>query len=177
MTCGDRRIRGCAQVAAANGGSYIIRMRFLCDEMVVGLGRWLRAAGYDTSQPERGASDRLVVEQAIAEDRKILTRDGAIGARRLAAGRVFALRGDRLEEWAAQLTPALGVDWLRRPFSRCLSCNTELLPHPHEPPRLLGLGVDGALMHCPSCDKIYWRGGHTRRMHERLSRWRAGRFI
>ena len=153
-------------------------MRFLCDEMVVGLGRWLRAAGYDTSWPERGASDRRVVEQAITEDRKILTRDGAMGERRLAAGRIFALQGDRLEQWAAQLTPALGVDWLRRPFSRCLLCNVELLPHPRgAAPHPPAIHLDGTIMRCPCCDKLFWRGGHTRRMHERLSRWRDGRFL
>jgi Mut7-C RNAse domain len=41
--------------------------RFLCDEMLVGLGRWLRIAGYDTAIAERRRRDRDLVEQAIAE--------------------------------------------------------------------------------------------------------------
>src|SRR5512134_3148833 len=33
-------------------------LRFLCDEMLVGLGRWLRIAGCDTAIAERGRRDR-----------------------------------------------------------------------------------------------------------------------
>jgi hypothetical protein len=36
--------------------------RFLCDEMLVGLGRWLRIAGYDTAIAERG---RRIGSQAV----------------------------------------------------------------------------------------------------------------
>ena len=41
-------------------------VRFLCDEMLVGLGRWLRIAGYDTAIADRGRRDRDLVEQAHA---------------------------------------------------------------------------------------------------------------
>ena len=33
-------------------------LRFLCDEMLAGLGRWLRIAGYDTAIARRGRRDR-----------------------------------------------------------------------------------------------------------------------
>lgn len=151
---------------------------FLCDEMVAVLGRWLRAAGYDTFIPAPGASDRHIVERAVADGRTILTRDSAMGERRAAAGRILSLQGDDLEQWAAQVTQALAVDWLRHPFSRCLVCNLELRPHPDAaaavPPNVRAEA--GKIMHCPQCDKAYWRGSHTRRMHERLIRWHEGRF-
>ena len=41
-------------------------LRLLCDEMLAGLGRWLRLAGYDTEIAERGCRDRDILEQAHA---------------------------------------------------------------------------------------------------------------
>ncbi len=151
---------------------------FLCDEMVGGLGRWLRAAGYDTAMPPQGAGDEWLVACAATEGRTILTRDARIAERRLASGRVFRLHGDSLEGWAAQVAAGLGVDWRHRPFSRCLICNLPLRPHPlgpdAVPPR--SRGDAGPVMQCPRCRRAYWQGGHHRRMSERLSRWRAGDF-
>lgn len=50
-------------------------LRFLCDEMLAGLGRWLRIAGYDTAIASGGRRDRDLVKQAHAEQRILLTRD------------------------------------------------------------------------------------------------------
>ena len=50
-------------------------LRFLCDEMLTGLARWLRIAGYDTAIVVRGRRDRDLVEQANSENRILLTRD------------------------------------------------------------------------------------------------------
>ena len=44
-------------------------LRFLCDEMLAGLGRWLRIAGYDTAIASGGRRDRDLVKQAHAEQR------------------------------------------------------------------------------------------------------------
>jgi len=49
--------------------------RFLCDEMLAELARWLRIAGYDAAQAERGLADRQILDQAIAEGRLMLTRE------------------------------------------------------------------------------------------------------
>lgn len=171
-------LRDCEQMAESCAPPHIGPMKFLCDEMVGGLARWLRAAGYDTALPAPAESDRNLVERAAAQGRTILTRDGAMAERRLAAGRLFALDGDRVGDWAAQMTQALAIDWLAAPFSRCLLCNQPLAPHPLGtaalPERLRDL--DGPVMRCACCDKTYWRGGHVRRMEHRLRRWHAGDF-
>jgi uncharacterized protein len=49
--------------------------KFLCDHMLVRLGRWLRAAGYDTAIIEDALSDREILDRAIHEERLLLTRD------------------------------------------------------------------------------------------------------
>ena len=55
-------------------------LRFLCDEMLHGLGRWLRAAGYDTVIADGGLSDRAVAARCTDEHRVLLTKDRHLAA-------------------------------------------------------------------------------------------------
>ena len=54
--------------------------RLLCDEMWQGLGRWLRAAGYDTLIIDEGRSDQTLVDLAQRIKRVLLTRDRAMAS-------------------------------------------------------------------------------------------------
>lgn len=154
------------------------RTRFLCDEMVARLGRWLRAAGYDTVIAGSGADDTGLVDLAVTDDRIMLSRDSHLAQRRAAAGRLVLLTGQRVDDWAGQVTARCTVDWLAAPFSRCLVDNAVLEPHPRgwdaAPPSAHGL--PGSVMHCPICGRAYWPGSHARRMAARLERWQAGHF-
>lgn len=146
-------------------------MKFLCDEMLAGLGRWLRAAGYDTGLTDRGSRDRDILERAIAEDRILLTRDRHLLQFRGATGRVCVLGAEGIEPSARELKARFGLDWLHRPFSRCMVCNTALVDAGEDmwervPEAARSLG--GPLTRCPGCDRLYWHGSHTRRMRTRL---------
>lgn len=145
--------------------------RFLTDEMLSGLARWLRAAGYDTTQAPAGELDGALVALAAAEARLLLTRDRAILERRQATGVAVVLAGEGLDAWAAELA-GLGLDWRRAPFTRCLICNTALVDAPAAVP--LPAGAHPPVRWCPACRKPYWRGGHVRRMEARLIRWGGG---
>lgn len=144
--------------------------RLLCDEMLQRLCRWLRAAGYDTAQARFGAADREIISRAVAEDRLLLTRDREFLARREARSRVFYLTTDNLDAQAVLLRDALAIDWLHRPFSRCLLCNTEL---EHAPDSVRPPQVPQPLLRCPHCHRLYWEGTHVRRMRARLRVWRG----
>ncbi|UEM07864.1 Mut7-C RNAse domain-containing protein (plasmid) [Skermanella rosea] len=146
-------------------------MRFLCDEMLHGLGRWLRGAGYDTAIAETGGADGALLDLALSEGRKLLTRDRAILQRRRAAGVVVLVQGDTVHEQALNLGQRLGLDWLADPLSRCMVCNTELEP---APPTLAGLAPANIrasglpIRHCAGCDRLYWPGSHERRIRATL---------
>jgi uncharacterized protein with PIN domain len=147
-------------------------MRFLCDEMLAGLGRWLRAAGYDTTLADPGMNDRDLVEWARAEDRLLLTRDRRLIEIRGATDHAVVLLGNGIDACAAELSARLGLDWRHRPFSRCLVCNA-LLENAGEhlrsrlPERARAL--PGPLTVCPACGRLYWPGSHVRRMRRRLA--------
>lgn len=150
--------------------------RLLCDEMLHRLGRWLRAAGYDTVIAGNGTADGAILAQAQAEDRVLVTRDRALAARAGPAVRTFALDSDRLDEGARQLRDRLGIDWCRAPFTRCLVDNTPLRAaepseHARVPPG--AHAPDGTLTTCPACGRLYWPGGHVRRMLARLAEWQG----
>lgn len=136
--------------------------------MLQRLCRWLRAAGYDTALAELAAADRDVMQQAVAEQRLLLTRDRDFLERREADRHVFFFDSADLDVQAADLRRVVGIDWLHRPFSRCLLCNTPLqLTSPDEAPP----NVQGAVLRCPCCEKLYWEGAHVRRMRARLQGW------
>ena len=50
---------------------------FLCDAMLGGLARWLRAAGYD-AEFHYGIDDRQLLQHATAGGRMILSSDGPL---------------------------------------------------------------------------------------------------
>jgi uncharacterized protein len=155
-------------------GSMAEDLRFLCDEMLTGLGRWLRIAGYDTAIAERGRRDRDLVEQANAEKRILLTRDRRLVKIRTANDRTIVLECDGIDACARELVQRLSLDWNRDPLSRCTLCNVLLQVADHVlidslPPRIRTLG---STVHvCPRCGRLYWEGSHVRRIRRRLARF------
>jgi len=153
--------------------------RFLCDEMLAGIARWLRAAGYNTLSAEPGEDDARLLARAAAADALLLTRDRHILQHRAAAGRALLLEGGSLPEQARELRERLGIDWLHRPFSRCTVCNAPLADAPAEARNEVPPGARrrlDALWRCTGCGRLYWVGSHVARMRARLSAWQAGRF-
>jgi hypothetical protein len=151
-------------------------LRFLCDEMLVQLAHWLRAAGYDTLVAHHRAQDRSLVARAMIDGRILLTRDRKLGEIRDARDCAILLQGETIAAWVRELTPRLGIDWTLRPFSRCLVCNTVLEPAPdlaraRLPPAVLETVAE--INYCRQCDKLYWAGGHVRRMLRQLRAWRG----
>lgn len=155
----------------------VIEQRFVCDVMLARLARYLRAAGYDTLLAAGHERDADLAACAAAEGRWLLTLDRQILEHKAGQGRVLLLGHGTVEEQARHLAAELNLDWLVRPFSRCLVDNRLLLPAPAE--RLddvpaLVRASETAFMLCPDCGRVYWAGSHHRRMQAALAAWRAG---
>ncbi|HEX3210442.1 MAG TPA: DUF5615 family PIN-like protein, partial [Geminicoccaceae bacterium] len=103
-------------------------MRLLCDEMLRGLCRWLRAAGHDTLIARGGTADQDLIAFARAERRILLTCDRELARLAGDAAKVLALATEAPDPAACELRARLGLDWLAAPFSRCLLDNAELKP-------------------------------------------------
>ena len=99
---------------------------FLCDEMLRGLGRWLRVAGYETVIAAGGLSDRLLARRCAEEDRVLVTKDRHLAAIVAGTAQVVLIQGSGIDETARALRAALDIDWQHAPFTRCLVDNRPL---------------------------------------------------
>jgi uncharacterized protein len=144
--------------------------RFLLDEMLARLARLMRAAGYDAALAASGAPDDDLLAQAQAEDRTVLTRDRELAAR--AGDRGILIAHDGIDEQARALKALVGIDWLLAPFTRCVMDNSTLRPATEAEREAMPKTVrdlPGEFNACPRCGRLYWPGGHVKRMRERLS--------
>jgi len=135
------------------------------------LGRWLRAAGYDTAMSPAGTPDARLMALARSERRLLVTRDRKLLEYRDAPNLVIYLESQTTEACALELAGRTGIRWLLAPFSRCLICNTPLEPGSDAdlariPPH--SRQTASRVWHCPDCGRWYWHGGHVRRMRRRL---------
>lgn len=135
------------------------------------LARWLRAAGYDTTEAPAGALDRHLLAEAVATGRLLLTADRGLPAHRNAPGKVILVEGTGTLEQARDLSRQVPVDWAHAPMTRCLICNETLRAASPEQVAATPPGVQARALpvtFCPGCEKLYWPGGHERRLRATL---------
>jgi uncharacterized protein with PIN domain len=141
------------------------------------LARWLRILGYDTAY-EKFVIDEHLIQQALRDDRRLLTRDRYLAQRKIIRSRCLLIAGDHLNEQLLELRHALQLDLdpsEQRPF-RCANCNAipkTLLPQEAADlvPPYVALHYD-RFAQCPSCRHVYWPGTHWKAVVDRLSRIR-----
>lgn len=152
--------------------------RFLCDEMLGHLCRYLRAAGYDTLLANDGARDAELLKRCHVEQRYFLTQDTLIREHKAADGIALILPHANLDRLAVLVGAHFKLDWTAHAFTRCLLDNTPLLSADvavtaHAPSDVREAGEP--LLHCPTCERVYWKGSHYRRLLARLMAWQAGK--
>jgi len=77
------------------------------------------------------------------------------------------------DQLARALSARVAIDWLHRPFTRCLVDNTPLRDAGTADGAWLPPDVQLAEARaCPLCGRAYWAGSHHRRMLARLRAWR-----
>ncbi len=141
-------------------------LRFIADEMLGKLAKWLRTIGYDTVY-YTGGGDSALVQRALAEDRVILTKDSHLVRRKLARKALFIMSDDPREQFK-QVVEDLGLDVQNKLFTRCLICNQELISVDKEEvqnrvPRYT-YQTQEKFYECPGCEKVYWSGTHKDNM-------------
>lgn len=147
------------------------QFRFIADEHLGRLAKYLRLCGFDTSFAG-SLADSKILEIAILENRIILSRDRELMSNRKAAGGYRILS----EKPVLQLSEVINKYNLKgcfKPFSRCTNCNGLLENVPVDevidrlPPRTRDFYTH--FIRCCSCGKIYWEGSHYKRMKKFIS--------
>lgn len=140
--------------------------KFIADNMLGRLARWLRMMGYDTLYVANG-EDKEITRIAGSENRILLTRDRQLASRK--GINSLYVEEIELEKQLKSVSNAFGLTF-REETMRCSECNGEL--NAEERNSVRGLVPDGVyernelFYRCGLCGKIYWKGSHWKRIKE-----------
>lgn len=135
-------------------------MKFLADNMLGSLARWLRFLGFDTTYPVL-LSDKDLKELAKQENRVLLTRDKELSKAKDIA--VAYIESIDLKEQLVQVITSYDLKIISA-FSRCSLCNSKLDPVDKKavegkvPAKVFKLQDE--YWECQKCKKFYWKGTH-----------------
>lgn len=139
-------------------------MKFLADQMLGKLAKYLRFLGYDTFYTNKPISDKELIEIAKREERIILTRDKIIAQN---VPKSVYLKNESLEEQFRELNKNAKITKIAI-LSRCSLCNSVLEKVNKElikemVPEYIYLHNNDFYI-CNTCKKVYWYGSHTKRI-------------
>ena len=157
-----------------------MEVKFIVDNNVGKLAKWLRIMGYDALFFD-AEDDSNMIATALAEGRVILTRDTRIMKRRVVTSgqlKAILIKSDEPTQQMHQVIDALNLGCQYRPFAICLECNQPLLERSKQqvkdlvPPYVFQ--TQSQFMECPACHRIYWRGTHWQAMTRKLEKFITG---
>jgi hypothetical protein len=134
------------------------------------LARYLRLLGFDTRY-RNDFDDPELAEISAKEHRILLTRDRDLLKRSLVTHGYY-VRARKPDRQVQEVLERFDLRRSLQPFQRCTACNGELTEVPKESvaerlePKTRH--YHDRFWHCGGCDRIYWRGGHYRRMRHWL---------
>jgi uncharacterized protein with PIN domain len=157
-----------------------MEIKFIADNNVGKLARWLRLMGYDTLLFKQ-KDDNQMIKTALSEDRVVLTKDTQFMKRRLVTNSILKaihIKQDDPKLQLQEVVQTLNLNYHFKPFSLCLECNRVLTPRSKEevqnlvPTRVLETQTQ--YTECPACHRLYWPGTHWRAMVKKLQDWQSG---
>ena len=151
-----------------------MEIKFIVDNNVGKLARWLRLIGYDTVLFKQ-KDDATMIKTALGDDRVVLTKDTQFTKRRLVTNgqlKAILIKQDNPKTQIQEVVKALNLNYNFNPFSLCLECNQTLVPRVKEevqslvPPHVFQTQTQ--YTECPACHRIYWQGTHWQAMVKKL---------
>jgi len=151
-----------------------MEIKFIADNNVGKLARWLRVIGYDTLLFKQ-KDDARMIKTALSDERVVLTKDTQFMKRRLVTNgqlKAILIKQDAPKNQIQEVVKNLNLDYHFKPFSLCLECNQTLIPRTKEevqslvPPHVFETQTQ--YTECPACHRIYWQGTHWQAMVKKL---------
>lgn len=148
------------------------KVKFIVDDMLGRLAKWLRILGYDTSHYPSISDDDLI-EKALAEKRTVLTRDSRLAERKVIRD-LLLVKSENPKEQLKQVIKEKRLNSFAYLFSRCLVCNEPVFPLKKEVTRDkvpdYVYQTQDSFQQCPNCRRIYWSGSHLQNVRENLEK-------
>jgi len=145
------------------------RKKFLLDENLGRLSKWLRMLGYDAAV-YKSISIEKKISLCNKERRIFLTRSNKIAKRKESFSRIL-IKAEKYDEQLLEISHLLELN-NEMLFSRCLKCDYRLQDILAK--KIEGLVPDNVKYNfsefkiCRKCGKIYWRGSHYDAMKSKL---------
>lgn len=157
-----------------------MEIKFIADNNVSKLARWLRLIGYDTLL-FREKDDGQMIKIALSENRVILTKDTQFIKRRLVTNgtlRTIHITQDDPKLQVQEVVRTLNLNYHFKPFSLCLECNQVLIARGKEDVKSLipahVFETQTQYTECSTCHRIYWPGTHWQAMVKKLQDLQGG---
>jgi uncharacterized protein with PIN domain len=155
-------------------------MKFLADQMLGKLAKWLRFLGYDTSYPSAKSDDELI-DLSKQENRILLTRDRDLSnSKKKLKGisGVIYVESDNADQQLEQIIKNLDLEFDDKVLTRCAECNATITKvdkdqvEGHVPKGVYDR--QDTFWHCPNCDKYYWQGSHYDKILAKIKSLKKG---
>ena len=143
--------------------------KFLCDEMLGKLAKWLRLLGYDTTYV-KSQDDGILVLVSEQEHRILLTRDKQLVTR---VKRGLYLDSEDPDEQLMKVFLKFGLS-KDRALTLCSVCGYSLITVPKEnamgkvPSKIYE--IQNEFWYCSRCHKFYWKGSHYDKITDRIDK-------
>jgi uncharacterized protein with PIN domain len=142
------------------------RPRFLCDNNLGRLAKWLRILGFDTLYMKNMRED--FIEKELLTGRVILTRSGKLSSQK----GYFLIKSNSIADQIKEVNDKFLLDEQLKPFSLCVLCNESLVSadnlkaNGHVPEYVLS--TVGSFKNCQNCNRFYWQGSHIKRVTQTI---------
>lgn len=151
--------------------------RFLADEMLKKLAKWLRVFGVSVEfDVVVGKSDMDIIRYAKQKRLVLLTRDMRLEPLlRKSRARHFFVRSPLIDDQIAEVLRAFGIK-PEMGRTRCPFCNSILYVASKARPSEAPEGVRKKrrkFWRCRKCRKVYWKGSHWVNIERRIRRVKA----
>ncbi|MCK4365340.1 MAG: Mut7-C RNAse domain-containing protein [Thermoplasmatales archaeon] len=147
-------------------------MKFLCDQMLGTLAKWLRIYGFDTFYASRDMDDPELLGISKKDNRILITRDkNLIIAARRENLKPIEINSTALDEQISIVLGDIKPDKTKI-LSRCIVCNAKVEDIKKQEvkdkvPKKVFENND-KFWFCKKCNKIYWQGSHYEKMFEKI---------
>ena len=143
-------------------------MKFLSDQMLGTLAKWLRIYGFDTYFADYEISDDELLKISKKEKRILLTKDKMlIEKAKKQKLKVIKINSTKLDDQLKEVLKDAKIN--KKLFlTRCLICNNPLAEIKKEsvkgkvPKKVFENNQE--FYYCNKCNKIYWKGTHYDKM-------------
>lgn len=147
-------------------------MKFIADNMLAKLTKYLRAIGYSCIYPPP-QNLQEIKKLMETESRIFLTRSKKYN-KLLPQKKLYILQSDSFPQQLKEILSKFNLELREeKMFSLCLLCNEPIKPIAREEikdrlPEMV-TKLYNEFYTCPKCSRIYWYGGHTKRMKEKIN--------